>query len=81
MAESLVTGTPVVAYARGSMPELIRPGVGGFLVDDIPTAVRAVVACARVDRAACRADALARFGAGRMVEDYERLFRRLTTHR
>jgi len=77
VAEALVTGTPVVAYARGSMAELVRPGVSGFLVADVPGAVEAVAATAGVDRAACRADAVARFGADRMVDDYERLFARV----
>lgn len=74
VAESLVTGTPVIAYRRGSMPELVRPGVGGFLVDDVEQAVGAVAAVRALDRAVCRADGLARFSADRMVADYERLF-------
>lgn len=77
VAESLVTGTPVIAYARGSMPELVRPGVSGFLVPDADGAVAAVAAAGRVDRAACRADAIARFSAATMVEAYERLFERI----
>jgi glycosyltransferase involved in cell wall biosynthesis len=74
VAESLVTGTPVIAYRRGSMPELVRPGTGGFLVDDVDQAVGAVTAARALDRTACRADALARFSADRIVDDYERLF-------
>ncbi|HEY3436875.1 MAG TPA: glycosyltransferase family 4 protein [Actinotalea sp.] len=80
VVESLVTGTPVVAVARGSMPEIIRDGVSGFLVpvtDDSPLvdgAVLAVARCAGLDRAACRADAVARFSSERMVDEYERLF-------
>ncbi len=42
VAESMVAGTPVIAYRRGSMPELIRTGVSGALVDDVADAVRAV---------------------------------------
>ncbi|WP_159808733.1 glycosyltransferase family 4 protein [Cellulomonas citrea] len=74
VAESLITGTPVIAYRRGSMPELVRPGLGGFLVDDVEQAVGAVAAVRGLDRAVCRADGLARFSADRMVADYERLF-------
>ena len=77
VAESMTTGTPVIAYGRGSMPEIIRPGVSGFLVHDVAQAAGAVAAAARLDRAACRADAVARFSADRMVDDYERLFRRV----
>jgi glycosyltransferase involved in cell wall biosynthesis len=44
VVEAMTTGTPVVAYPRGSMPEIIRPGISGFLVDDVAGAVTAVAA-------------------------------------
>jgi glycosyltransferase involved in cell wall biosynthesis len=74
VVESLAAGTPVVAYRRGSMPELISDSVTGFLVPDADAAVVAVRQLAGLDRRACRADAEHRFGADRMVDDYERLF-------
>jgi glycosyltransferase involved in cell wall biosynthesis len=81
--ESLAAGTPVIASPRGSMIEIIRPHVTGYLVDDVAAAVTAVTALgeiARADcRADCRADASARFSADRMVDDYERLFYEITT--
>ena len=77
VVESMATGTPVVAYRRGSMPELVTPGSTGFLVDDVPGAVTAVAAAAALDRTACRREARARFAADRMVADYERLFSRV----
>lgn len=75
VVESMTAGTPVIAFARGSMPEIVRPGLSGFLVADLPAAVAAVADAALLDRAACRRDAVARFSADRMVDDYERLFR------
>ncbi|WP_129339266.1 glycosyltransferase family 4 protein [Cellulomonas endophytica] len=81
VVESMATGTPVVAHARGSMPEIVRPGLSGALVHDVATAVAAVHAVAVLDRAACRADALERFSSARMVDDYEALFRRLVAGR
>ena len=75
VVESMMVGTPVIAFARGSMPEIVRPGLSGFLVADLPAAVVAVADAALLDRAACRRDAVARFSADRMVDDYERLFR------
>jgi glycosyltransferase involved in cell wall biosynthesis len=72
--ESFATGTPVIAYARGSMKELIRDGVTGYLVDGIDAAVHAVKALERIDRGACRMDAQVRFTSTRMVDEYERLF-------
>lgn len=81
VVESMVTGTPVVAYARGSMPELVQPGVSGFLVADPADAVAAVADVAALDRTECRRDAVARFSASRMVDDYERLFDRIAAGR
>jgi glycosyltransferase involved in cell wall biosynthesis len=77
VVESLATGTPVVAYSLGSMPELLRDGVTGWLVADADHAVGAVARLDRLDRAACRIDAVTRFSAARMVADYERLFARV----
>ncbi len=74
VVEALATGTPVVATPRGSMPELVRDGVTGFLVADVEAAVAAVGRVAGLDRGACRSDAETRFAADRMVEDYLRLF-------
>lgn len=74
VVESLACGTPVVAFRRGSMPELVRDGLTGFVVDDADAAVSAVRGLRRLDRRACRGDALRRFSAERMVADYERLF-------
>jgi glycosyltransferase involved in cell wall biosynthesis len=77
VVEALATGTPVIAAPLGSMPELIRPGVTGFLARDLDAAVAAVRDLPSLDRRECRREAETRFSADRMVDDYERLFRRL----
>jgi glycosyltransferase involved in cell wall biosynthesis len=77
VVEALATGTPVVATRMGSLPELIRDGVTGFLVADADAAVDAVAALASLDRRDCRSDAETRFSAERMVTDYESLFARI----
>lgn len=77
VVEALACGTPVLAYRRGSMPELVVHGVTGFLVDDVAAAVEAVRLLPALDRRRCRADAATRFSADRMVADYERLFDRV----
>jgi glycosyltransferase involved in cell wall biosynthesis len=77
VVESLATGTPVIAHPRGSMPEIVRPGLSGSLVRDVRSAVAAVRTAGDLDRAACRADARARFSADRMVDDYQLLFERV----
>jgi glycosyltransferase involved in cell wall biosynthesis len=70
VVESMACGTPVVAYRRGSMPEIIDDGVTGFLVDDAAQAADAVRSVPALDRATCRAVAERRFGVDRMVQDY-----------
>ncbi len=77
VVEALAAGTPVIAFPRGSMPELIRPGVTGFLVGSVAEAIDAVERTHTLLRKDCRDDAVARFSAERMVSDYAELFARV----
>lgn len=77
VVESLATGTPVIAFGLGSLPELLSDGVTGFLVDDVEAAVAAVGAVGGLSRQACRTEAEQRFSAARMVADYAELFERV----
>jgi glycosyltransferase involved in cell wall biosynthesis len=77
VVEAMTCGTPVVAYRRGSMAEVVDEGVTGFLVGDVAEAVEAVDRAVRLDRAAVRERATSRFGVDRMVEDYLRVYRRV----
>jgi glycosyltransferase involved in cell wall biosynthesis len=75
--EAMACGTPVIAYNRGSMPELIEHGVTGFLVDDLAGAVDAIARVGEIDRTACRAAVAARFTVDRMADCYLSLYREL----
>lgn len=77
VVEALACGTPVIAFNRGSMPELIEHGVTGFLVDSVDEAVAAVDRIGEIDRAACRASVAARFTVERMADRYLNLYRSL----
>jgi len=79
VVESLATGTPVIAYPLGSMPEIIRPGRTGLLVDDVDGAVEAVGRVGSLSRRHCRDDVEERFTAARMVADYAELFARIVS--
>ena len=81
VVESLAAGTPVIAFPRGSMAEIVRPGETGFLVAGSDEAVDAVGRLGAIDRRDCRADARDRFSADRMVADYERLYQSIADQR
>jgi glycosyltransferase involved in cell wall biosynthesis len=79
MIESMACGTPVVAFRRGSVPEVMTEGVTGFVVDDIRGAVDAVLATAALDRRSCRRAFVERFSVARMASDYQAVYRRLAS--
>ncbi|KQN83747.1 glycosyl transferase [Sphingomonas sp. Leaf67] len=75
VVEAMACGTPVIAYDRGSMPELIEHGVNGFLVDTLDEAIAAIDRVGEIDRAACRARVAERFSVEAMAERYHALYR------
>jgi glycosyltransferase involved in cell wall biosynthesis len=75
--ESMATGTPVIARRAGALTETVEHGVDGFLVDDLDEAFLAVQRAPDLDRALIRERALDRFSAGRMVDEYEDVYRAL----
>jgi glycosyltransferase involved in cell wall biosynthesis len=75
--EALLSGCPVVAYGRGSIPELIEPGVTGFIAeteDEIVELIRPGGPADTLDRGRIREIAARRFDRSRMVADYERAY-------
>ncbi len=77
LIESMACGTPVIAFDRGSMPEIIRDGETGYIVDDIEGAINAVTAVRTIDRSVCRADVEKRFTSTRMARDYVRVYQKI----
>jgi glycosyltransferase involved in cell wall biosynthesis len=77
MIEAMACGTPVIAFRRGSVPEVIEHGVSGFVVQDEEEALRALERVPELDRNKVRAAFERRFSARRMAEDYVRHYRLL----
>ena len=81
MIEAMACGTPVIAWRRGSVPEIIDDGTTGFIVETEAEAVEAVGRIHELDRRTVRAAFEKRFTARRMTEDYLRCFEELSSRR
>jgi glycosyltransferase involved in cell wall biosynthesis len=81
VVEAMACGTPVIANARGSMPEIVRHGEGGYLVHGLDEAVAAVHASGDMDRLVVRASVDRRFDVDRMVDEYLDVYRRVVAFR
>ena len=77
MIEAMACGCPVIAFRRGSVPEVVEDGVTGFVVDGVAEAVAACARAAALDRAAVRHRFEQRWTSGRMADDYIQLYERL----
>ncbi len=74
MIEAMACGVPVIAYSKGSVPEVIEDGLTGFLVRDVDSAAKAVVRLNEIDRRVCRQRFEQRFTARRMAQDYLNIY-------
>jgi glycosyltransferase involved in cell wall biosynthesis len=77
VAEAMCCGTPVIAFNRGSMPELIQHGKTGFLVDTIDEAEEAVSRLSSIKRADCRQWAAFMFSKEKMTDDYFEVYKKI----
>jgi len=77
MIEAMACGVPVIAFRAGSVPEIIEPGVTGFVVNTVDEAVAAVESISLIDRNRCRAEFERRFQASRMAAEYVTAYQRL----
>ncbi len=80
MIEALACGTPVIAFRRGSVPEVMDDGATGFVVNDVGEAVKAVARLGELSRRRCRQVFEERFSAERMTRDYLAVYRGLAEH-
>jgi glycosyltransferase involved in cell wall biosynthesis len=81
MIEAMACGTPVIAWPGGSVPEVMRDGVTGFVVSNIEQAVDAVSKIETLDRSVCRGVFDAHWTSARMASDYVNLYSRLIEER
>ncbi len=77
LVESMACGTPVIAFGRGSIPEIIRHGETGYIVADVDEAAEAVADVPAISRSACRTDVEQRFSHTRMARDYVAAYRKI----
>ena len=77
VAEAMLSGTPAIAFNRGAMPELIKHGETGFLVNNIDEAVDAVDKIALINRKNCFQRASGKFSSDKMVSDYLGLYKKI----
>jgi glycosyltransferase involved in cell wall biosynthesis len=78
-AEALACGTPVISCPRGALPEIVRPGVDGFLINSIEEAHEAIEGIQQLNRYDCRQRAEQNFSAEAIVEQYEQLYNQCQT--
>lgn len=78
VVEAMACGTPVLAYGKGSMPELVLPGVNGFLADTYSEARALLGEVVKVPRASCRQSVEERFTVERMGAGYEQVYLDIT---
>jgi glycosyltransferase involved in cell wall biosynthesis len=77
MIEAMACGTPVIAYPRGSVPEVVEESITGFVVPNLEGAVKAVKRIEEIDRKKCRQYFEQHFDAERMAKDYLTIYQRV----
>lgn len=77
LIEAMATGCPVIAFNRGAIPEIVKTGVTGYVVEDVEGMVDAIHNLDAISRAACRAHALTNFSVEKMTDGYEAVYKKL----
>lgn len=77
MIEAMACGAPVIGFNRGSVPEIIKTGVTGYVVEDTEGMIAALETVSFIDRAACRAHVLENFSVAKMTDGYEQIYKKI----
>jgi glycosyltransferase involved in cell wall biosynthesis len=77
IVEAMACGTPVLAFSKGSMPEIIENGYNGFIVSDLEQMVDMIDEIRNIDRRDCRKTVEERFTQDRMVEEYIKVYSKI----
>lgn len=77
MVEAMAMGTPVIAIALGSAPEVVAAGKTGFLCQNVDECIHAIARIPQLSRQACREHVVERFSTKRMTDDYEAVYRQI----
>jgi glycosyltransferase involved in cell wall biosynthesis len=76
--ESMACGTPVIAFKNGSAPEIIKNGKTGFIINSLKDAIHKIKEIEKIDRKDCRNWVKENFTIEKMVENYEKVFLKIT---
>jgi len=76
-AEALACGTPIISCHRGALPEIVRQGIEGYLVNSVEETCFAIEQLSKIDRSNCRQRAQECFSAPVVVKQYEQLYKSL----
>lgn len=77
VVESMACGTPVIAFNKGSMPEIIQNGKNGFIVSNVKEAIKSLGQILKIDRQCCRNIVEEKFSVDRMVDDYIKVYQKI----
>jgi glycosyltransferase involved in cell wall biosynthesis len=76
MIEAMACGTPIIAFPSGSVPEVVKTGINGFVVADVREAAEAVKQIGTISRKKCRQHFESHFTSARMARDYLEIYQR-----
>ena len=80
MAEAMACGTPVIAFRRGSVPEVVEDGKTGFIVENTADMIDAIENIGKINRLDCRRHAEKNFTTQHMIDNYEKVLYQLAPH-